>query len=987
MTRSQMTGAPAARSANARTVPGHLRPADHRRALAGVARRAYRARQGSVYSSGLALLDGLDNRRAGVAEVLVGRSGELALISAFSGRARTCGEALLLFGEPGAGKTALLDAAADAAAEAGTLVLRAAGAEFEADLAFSGLHQALLPLLDEFGQLSAAHRDALNIALGYGEGPPPDRLLVSTATLTVLRQAAAASPVLVIIDDLPWLDRASAGVLGFVARRLAGSRVGFLAACRTGQESFFERAGLPQHELGPLDEEAASGLLSSRFPELAPRVRQRVVAEARGNPLALLELPAALSGAQRAAAEALPVVLPLSRRLQALFASRASDLPAPARWLLLLAVLDGTGDLRVLQAAAGQQQIEDLAPAERAELVRVDDRAGRLVFRHPLTRSAIVELSTSSDRRRAHRALAAQLADQPERQAWHLAEAAVGPDEEAAGLLEQVAQRLMRRGDATGAVDALLRAAELSQHGTSRSRRLAQAAYLGARATGETGSVSELLAAARSADPELSGSLPAAVAAAHLLLNADGHIDTAHRLLVGAIDTKAGPYDASDDTIIPALHTLFLVCYQGGRAELWPSFDAAAGRLGPHLPADLSLLRQTIADPARTAAPVLAEVDTAISDLRDEADHWRILIISAAAVFTDRLAGCREPLLRVVRDGRDGGDVASAINALTNLCLDDLMAGRWDEAQQVADEGLELCETIPYPLLAWTVRHRRAVLAAARGDWDTARALADEMTRWAAPRGAGQAEAAAHHVSALAALGRGDFEDAYQHAAAISPPGVLASHVPLALWVLMDLVEAAVRTGRRTEAAAHVTAMRDVGIAVISPRLALLAGGSEAIAAPDRGALGLFEEALAVPGGDRFPFDLARVHLLYGERLRRARATKESRPHLAAALETFERLGARPWASRAVSELRATGQTQAGADQRDRDSLTPQERQIAMLAAAGLTNKEIGQRLFMSHRTVGAHLYQIFPKLGITSRAALRDALASQPPERPVLDG
>ena len=221
-------------------------------------------------------------------------------------------------------------------------MLRAAGAEFEADLAFSGLHQALLPLLDEFGQLSAAHRDALNIALGYGEGPPPDRLLVSTATLTVLRQAAAASPVLVIIDDLPWLDRASAGVLGFVARRLAGSRVGFLAACRTGQESFFERAGLPQHELGPLDEEAASGLLGSRFPELAPRVRQRVVAEAQGNPLALLELPAALSGAQRAAAGALPVVLPLSRRLQALFASRASDLPAPARWLLLLAVLDGT---------------------------------------------------------------------------------------------------------------------------------------------------------------------------------------------------------------------------------------------------------------------------------------------------------------------------------------------------------------------------------------------------------------------------------------------------------------------------------------------------------------------------------------------------------------------------------------------------------------------------------------------------------------------
>jgi DNA-binding CsgD family transcriptional regulator len=237
-------------------------------------------------------------------------------------------------------------------------------------------------------------------------------------------------------------------------------------------------------------------------------------------------------------------------------------------------------------------------------------------------------------------------------------------------------------------------------------------------------------------------------------------------------------------------------------------------------------------------------------------------------------------------------------------------------------------------------------------------------------------------VGSVAALGRGDFEDAYQHATAISPAGVLASHVPLALWVFMDLVEAAVRTGRHTEAAAHVTAIRDAGIATISPRVALLAAGSEAIATPDGNSLGLFEEALAIPGVDRFPFDLARVQFLYGERLRRARFTKESRSHLAAALEIFERLGARPWASRAAGELQATGQTNACADQPARDSLTPQERQIAMLAAAGLTNKEIGQQLFLSHRTVGAHLYQIFPKLGITTRAALRDALASQPSER-----
>ena len=919
-----------------------------------------------------------------MAAVLVGRSGELALVSAFVERARTGGEALLLFGEPGAGKTVLLDSAAEAADEAGTWVLRAAGVEFEADLTYSGLHQVLLPLLGEFRQLSAAHRDALNVALGYGEGPPPPRLLVSTATLTVLRLAAAARPVLMIVDDLPWLDRASAGVLAFVARRLADSRVGFLAASRPGQESFFERAGLAQHELGPLDEEAASGLVSSRFPELAPRVHQRVVAEAQGNPLALLELPAALSGGQRAAAEALPVVLPLSRRLQALFASRASALPAPTRWLLLLAVLDGSGDLRVLQAAAGQQRIEDLAPAEEAGLVRVDDRTGRLVFRHPLTRSAIVGLSTSGDRRRAHRALAAQLADQPERRAWHLGEAAIEPDEQIACLLEETAQRILRRADAVGAVSTLLRAAELSPARADRSRRLAQAAAVGAAFSLETDTVSKLLSNVGEASPESATYLLTAVGAAFVLLNGDGDVITAHRLLTQAIEDQARPDGISDTGVFEAVSGLFLMCRLGGRPELWMSFHAAISGFAPDVPKDLYLLSQTCADPVRTAAGVLSLVDAAIADLRSETDQLRILTISSTAHFTDRQPGCREALWRVVREGRRGSGVAALITALDHLGLDAWLAGQWDQAQELADEGLELSLARGYPLLTWSFRYRQALIAAACGAYDRAHTLTDEMLRWAAPRRIGQADLAAHHVGSVAALGRGDFEDAYQHATAISPAGVLASHVPLALWVLMDLVEAAVRTGRHTEAAAHVTAMRDAGIAAISPRLALLAAGSEAITAPDDLAPGLFEKALAVPGAGRFPFDLARVRLCYGERLRRARATTGSRAQLTAALEIFGRLGARPWAARAAGELRAAGRTHPRADLRERDPLTPQEREIAMLAAAGMSNKEIGQRLFLSHRTVGAHLYQIFPKLGIRSRAALRDALAELPePDKP----
>ena len=924
------------------------------------------------------------NRRSRVAEILFGRSTELALIDAFVERAGTGGEPLLLVGEAGAGKTALLDVTAVAAEEAGTWVLRAAGVEFEADLTYSGLHQVLLPLFAQFQRLGAAHRDALNVALGYGEGPPPDRLLVSIATLTVLCRAAIAGPVLVIVDDLPWLDRSSAGVLGFVARRLAGSRVGFLAALRPGEECFFERSGLPHYDLNPLDEQAANALVSSRFPELASRVRRRVVAEAQGNPLALLELPAMLSGAQRAAAEPLPVVLSLSRRLKALFASRASDLPEPARRLLLLAALEGTGDLRVLRAAAGHRDIGDLAPAEQAGLVRVSEDTERLVFRHPLTRSAIVDLSTSGDRRRAHRALADQLGDQPERQAWHLAEAAPEPDEQVAGLLEEAAHQILRKGDAVGAVTGLLRAADLSPLRSDQSRRLADAAYVGADVTGDLRSVSQLLAAARRADPELSESLPAAVAASYFLLNGDGDVDAAHRLLTGAIENYPSEHGTGHETLAEALNTLLMVCLFGGRAELWEPFHAAIARLTPDVPQLLLLASRTLSDPVRTAAPVLGQLDAVIAGLDAEIDPTRIARISIAAFYVDRLAGCRDALWRLVHDGRSGGAVASAIQALIMLSYDDIQSGDWEEANLLAEEAMQLCEARGYQLSAWPARYCKALLSAARGEYDATLALTDEMSAWATPRGAWAAWHYSWHARTLAALGRGAFEDAYQSATAISPAGVLASCIQPALWVPMDLVEAAVRTGRHTEASAHVTAMRDAGIAALSPRLALLAAASEAIAAPDDLAPGLFENALATPGADRFPFDLGRVRLCYGERLRRARATTGSRAQLAAALEIFERLGAKPWAARAASQLRATGRTDPRTELRERDPLTPQEREIAMLAAAGLSNKQIGQRLFLSHRTVGAHLYQVFPKLGITSRAALRYALA---PLSPVRDG
>ena len=911
---------------------------------------------------------------------LVGRDSELAAIHSFLDRAAAGGDALLIFGDPGAGKTALLNAAADAAVAAGTSVLRAYGVEFEAEVPFAGLHQVLIPLHDEIARLGAAHRGALDVALGFGDGPTPDRLLVANAALSLFRSAARDRPLLLIIDDLPRLDRASAGVLGFVARRLP-SPVGFLAASRTGEESFFERAGLPEIELGPLDEKAATELMSSRFPTLVPPVRTRLLVQAQGNPLGVLELPAALTDAQRAALRTLPEFLPLTRRLLALFRSRVVALPPRSRQLLLLMALDGGGDMRLLRADGDHAQgLDDLALAERARLASFANH--RLAFRHPLIASAVVELASVVDRRRAHATLAELWTDHPDRRVWHLAEAAAGPDEHVAALLEQASRRVLRRGDGVGALTALIRASELSPSAVDRGRRLATAAYIGADVTGQLGDAARLLSDARRSAPELSGSFPAAVAASYVLINGDGDVDTAYRLLTGAIDSHKGEPLGADAALEEALHTLVFVCFFGGRDELWEPFYDALDRYGTEVPATLYLSAKTLADPVRAAAPALEELEAAIAGLADEVDPTRIVRLAIATVFVDRLGGCREALWRVVRDGREGGAVASAIQALIMLAHDAYLTGQWEEAEQLADEAVELCETCGYQLFAWPGREVQAIIAAARGDYARARALTDQMIQWASPRGIGAVHGYACSARALAALGQGDPDEAYRQASAISPAGTLPSHRPYATWVVLDLVEAAVHSGRHEEAAAHVEVMREMNLGGLSSRLALLAAGSAAIAASHDHAAPLFEEALASPHAERWPFDLARVHLAYGEHLRRARAMARARPHLLSAAETFERLGARPWASRAANELRATGLSRSHASGRDGDTLSPQELEIATLAAGGLSNKEIGQRLHLSHRTVGAHLYRIFPKLGITSRAALRDALIALPAER-----
>jgi DNA-binding CsgD family transcriptional regulator len=383
------------------------------------------------------------------------------------------------------------------------------------------------------------------------------------------------------------------------------------------------------------------------------------------------------------------------------------------------------------------------------------------------------------------------------------------------------------------------------------------------------------------------------------------------------------------------------------------------------------------------SADDVARLDRAVDQLPREGDPLRVVQVATAALAVDRGAGCRAALWRVVASGRDGGAITPAIRALSLLCADDYATGRWDECAQLANEGVDLCAAHGYRLLAAPMRLVRALLAAAQGNREEAAALTEQVDAWARPRENRALGWAAHHASALTALADGDPELAFRRASAVSPTGTLVRN-PTAVTVAWDLVEAATRTGRTGGAARHARAMRQAPLVAVSARFAMMAAGAGALAAsPDEAAAGLFEEALATPGGDRWAFDRARIQLAYGEHLRTRREPASARWHLGAALGTFQRLSAEPWTGRARDELRSVGARTEGTrtvPHPRRPSPTPEELEVATLAASGLTNKQIAGRLHLSHRTVSARLYQVFPKLGVVSRAGLRDALRGREP-------
>ncbi|MFD3583648.1 AAA family ATPase [Streptomyces sp. NPDC058683] len=927
---------------------------------------------------------------------LAGRTAELELLESLVTRHDRGGASLLLRGAPGVGKTALLNTAAVRAEELGMRVLRASGVEFEAEMNFSALHQMLWPLRRHADRLADHHRDVLDRIFGLAPGPSPDPMAASTAVLALLGEVTTERPLLMIADDVPWIDGASATALGFAVRRIGDDPVVFLAAARTGTEGLWHQLQLPVCEIGPLAAQPAAELLDARWPGLTPTVRRRLLAEAAGNPLALRELPAALSSRQRSGQDPLPTLLPLSGRLEAAFASAVEGLPAPTRRGLLLAALDADAGLTTIRKAAqGSVDIDDLAPAQQAGLVHVDAADGAIAFRHPLVRAAIVHLASPGERRSAHHSLAAALADFAERRAWHLAEATTGPDETVARALDEAALSAWRRVTvsgpearasdetavsdrrrvaASGAVAALMRAGELSPHPGDRSRRLVEAAYL-ATFTGQFEDVPRLLVDVGQAPDTPTGLVFAATA--HLLTNDEGDVDTAYRLLTRALDDTADTAGNDNWDHYGILYALLLVGLYALRPEPWELLKTAMARFEPAAVTPFRLCHDAYVDPTRAPEALRKDLADAFAALPDDAAPWQLIPLAFAAVALDALSDYRYLVSRMIERERDGGAIAMAIPALMLLCHDSYAHGQWDEAEGLAQEGLDLAAVYGYHFWERQIRALLASGAGLRGDADLARTRSEETTTWAVPRGIEVTEGYARSARHLAAMGEGDYEEAHVQVARVDPTGA-PSGVP-ARWVVLDLVEAAVRTGRMDEARAHVTAAQEAGIHRISPRIAMITAGAAAVAADESEVDHLFEVALSLPHAARWPWEHARIQFSYGQWLRRDRDPR-ARLYLSAALETFDRIGAKAMAQRARNELRATGVAITSGPAAPTAALTVQERQIAELAAIGLTNKQIGERLFLSHRTVGSHLHRLYPKLGITSRAALRVALEAMAP-------
>jgi DNA-binding CsgD family transcriptional regulator/tetratricopeptide (TPR) repeat protein len=887
-------------------------------------------------------------------------------------RAGTSG-ALVVLGEAGVGKSALLDYLI--AHAAGCRIARVAGVESEMELAFAGLHQLCAPFLDRLDRLPAPQRGALGTAFGLLAGEPPDRFLVGLAVLSLLADVAEDQPLICLLDDAHWLDQASAQVLGFVARRLAAESVVVIFAVRQPWEDGY-LAGLPELAVGPLHDADARDLLTSAIPgRLDESVRDRIVAEARGNPLALLELPRSLTPAALAGGFGLPDGVSVSGRIEESFRRRLGPLPRDTRRLLLVAAAEPIGDPALIWAAAERLGIpvEAAAPATAAGLL---DGPTQLRFRHPLVRSVVYNDAPPADRQLVHGSLA-EVTDSEhdaDRRAWHRAQATPGPDDEVAAELEQSAGRAQSRGGIAAAAAFLQRAVVLTRESVRRTDRALAAAQASLHA-GEFDAAMSLLAAAET------GSLDEVRRARTDLLR--GQIafasgvgsDAPPLLLKAAKRLERIDVDLARETYLDAWGAALFagrLATDGDLLEVSGAARSAPATAHPPRPADelLDGLATLITEGRSAAAPILRRATTAFAANEvstEENFRWGWLTTVPSNVLWDDKSW-HAINARQLQRARDAGALARLPIDLTASAVLSAWWGDFASAAAAIAEADAVTEATgtriaPYAALLLTVF---------RGREAEAIALIDSAIKDARSGGQGIGVQYAQWVAAILFNGLGRYDDALAAARQASEE---TPELFLSGWALPELIEASTRSGNPEPGVAALERLAEVAAAAGGDWALGIEARSRALLRTGEIAESLYLEAIDRLAGTRLRPELARAYLLYGEWLRRDGRRVDARGQLRRAHDLFAMIGMEAFAERARRELQATGEIVRKRSVETLDELTAQELQIARLASEGRTNSEIGAQLFLSPRTVEWHLRNVFSKLGITSRRELHAAL------------
>jgi DNA-binding CsgD family transcriptional regulator len=902
---------------------------------------------------------------------IIGRECELAALRAVAARQLRAQPHVIVHGDPGVGKSVLLRAAVEHAEAAGVRVLTATGHETETDVPYAGLHQIFMPVLGHLDLLEPFHRDALRRVLGLADGPRPQRLVVSAASLALLLAAARDGSALLAVEDVHWLDASTRDVLLFVLLRLRpGQGLSVIFTRRSVAANDELPACLNLLELGPLAEQDALELLRERYPDLPERAVLRVMREAAGNPLALTELPAVLAAEPEPQRyDALP-----RTRLEAVFSERILSLPPQTRAALLLIALDGG-----LSDRGGQRTTalsgKDIAAIERLELITGDSTPMAVRFRHPLVRSAIIGMATPDELRGARATLAQSYLEPSERMLWDLRAEGVHRDERAAAELERISMVIDSRGATRLAVSGLQQAAALSPAPRAAALRLYEAADLAAECGDPQLSVRLLDEAQGYGD---AGSVRAQITRAYLLLNHGGDLATVWRMLSRLVERCDGAEERES-----ILRLMIVTAYYRQDAGDWWDIAELVKRYSDQIGPDVRLLFDALGAVARGGSVPRDQLLRTLDELPESVPSRRIADLCLIAFRVDALIDAGHHLRALAERECGQGAVIPAATGYLLTAYRQYFAGEWDRAQEIALHGLELAGRHELEPAVADFHCLLGLIAASRGDTGTARELSRVVERWAALHDSGlHLEMSARNLT-LAALADGDYETAYVQATRLTPAGRVPAFAATAPWAVYDLVEAAIRTDRRDEAAAHLAAAERAGLAGVSPRLRVQSLAARALVEPDDAAVSMLQDALALPSVHQWPFHTARIELALGEVCRRTHRTADARLHLRRAVDMFVQLRADPWTRRAEAELRAAGVAVTGMAFQQRPAraaepdLTAQEMKIAQLAASGLSNKEIGTRMFLSPRTVGSHLYHIFPKLGISSRSALRDALAA----------